>query len=399
MRYEMKIMHRCAFTLIVLAVSVCLWFCSEKNDAFIKTESIIKSNALQPVLSQDFQSAITGFSEKLEKDVAEDNIGGLSVGIFVQDALIWSKGFGIADRERDVPVSADHIFRVGSITKSFTAVLMMYMVEKGIIELDDPVEEYLPEISGLKNRLKGLQPVTFRQLASHTGGLVREPDLPGAASGPVERWAEKTLECIPYTAYQSVPGTEFSYSNIGYALLGLALSRAAGEPYEQLLHDYVLKPLDMNDSFLVLTPEFEPWLASGYRVGKDGSIDAAQPYIEHRGRGYKMPNGALYSTVADLAKYLSFISGARQVKLISDATRRDMLTPQTPLGEYALGFRISKDDKGFTTIWHGGSVAGYNALVMFEPVTKVGVIMLRNYKGGKIDLRLRAKALLQNLIE
>lgn len=378
----------------------CLLNIANWSDASAIQIEPISGNTLEnPGFFQKFQSVIEDYAHEIKTDIALDDIGGMAVGIVVQDELIWSAGFGFADRESQTPVSPEHIFRVGSITKSFTAVLMMNLCEKGIVELDDQVSMYIPEIKELKNWSHDAGQITLRQLASHSAGLAKEPALSNAASGPVENWAEKTVECIKSTSCISLPGKEFHYSNFGYAILGLALSRAAEKSYCELVNERILKPLGMSDSFLVLSPEYFSRVASGYKIKEDGSIDAKQPFIEHSGRGYKMPNGAMYSTVKDLAAYISFISGARLNQLLSDNSLHALVNPQSPDGQYGFGFRISDDEDGFNTIWHGGSVAGYNAIIIYEPKTKVGIIMLRNYKGGKIDLEVRGREILRKLLK
>src|SRR5690606_19991025 len=133
-----------------------------------------------------------------------------------------------------------------------TALLLMQMAERGLVDLDDPVSKHLPEISGLADPPPGAAPVTLRMLASHTAGLVREPGLPGAASGPIQRWAEQVPRSIPTTGFLPPPCTEYAYSNIGYGILGLALSRAAGVPFMELMETLVFRPLGLESTFFVL---------------------------------------------------------------------------------------------------------------------------------------------------
>jgi len=154
---------------------------------------------------------------------------------------------------------------------------MMRMIEDGHFALDDPVAEYFPEINGLSDKPEGSSPVTFRHLASHMSGLDREPELDGAADGPIELWEEQVLASIPETHFLAAPGARYSYSNIGYGILGLAISRAVDRPFMDLTHETVFDPLGMIDSFYVLTPEHAPRLATGYARAEDGSIDPEPP--------------------------------------------------------------------------------------------------------------------------
>jgi CubicO group peptidase (beta-lactamase class C family) len=157
----------------------------------------------EKVKQSPFQAAISRFEAQLAQDVAEDSVGSISAGVVVGNDVIWAKGFGWADIEKQTPADEETIYRTGSISKSFTAVLMMQMVGQGYFKLDDPVEKYFPEINNLADRPEGAKPLTFRNLASHTSGLSREPNLKGAASGPISQWEDKILASIPKTSYLS----------------------------------------------------------------------------------------------------------------------------------------------------------------------------------------------------
>jgi len=314
--------------------------------------------------------------------VAEDSVGSISAGVVFGNDVVWANGFGWADIEKQTPADAETIYRTGSISKSFTAVLMMQMAEQGYFKLDDPVEKYLPEINNLADRPENAKPITFRHLASHTSGLSREPNLKGAASGPISQWEDKILASIPKTSYLSLPEEKYSYSNIGFGILGLAVSRAAGKPFMDLVQEHIFNPLSMTSSFFILTDDQVPHLAMGYLKRRDGTVNAEFPAKEHAGRGYKVPNGGIYSTVGDLAKFVAAMTGS---------------TPEGG-GGYGLGFSIRTDEDGFTSVGHGGSVAGYNASMVFHPESKIGVVIFRNYNRGKTNLGRSIRDLLKELV-
>ena len=342
----------------------------------------------QPVKHSPFQAALARFEGTLAGDVAADGVGAISAGVVVGEEVIWAKGFGWADVGKSIPADEKTIYRTGSISKSFTAVLMMQMVERDFIYLDDPVIHYFSEIDGLKEKPGASLPITFRQLASHTSGLEREPRLKGAAEGPVGFWEEKILTSIPQTFYLAKPGEKYSYSNIGYGILGLAVSEAVGQSFMELIKQNIFVPLGMDSSFFILTSEHLPHLSMGYALSRDGSVNADNPAREHAGRGYKVPNGGIYSTVGDLAKFIAALTGASSRKIFSEETRQEILKRQTPEegAGYGLGFSIQTDDDGFTSYGHGGSVAGYNAGIVFDPQTDIGVVILRNYSRGRTNL-------------
>ncbi|UCC84261.1 MAG: beta-lactamase family protein [Gemmatimonadota bacterium] len=339
-----------------------------------------------------FQAAIAEFDAAVAAGVAEDAAGCVSVAVFIADEVIWAKGYGWADIENTVACTAETIGRTGSISKSFTAVLMMQLVERGIFELDDPVVEYFPEIGNLADPPADMKPITFRMLASHTAGLIREPELRGAASGSIYRWEEKVLESIPHTSFKTPPGTEYSYSNIGFGMLGLASSRAAGVPFMTLVEEQIFKPLGMTSStFIVNTPELAARLSVGYsRDRETGEVSAERATREHFGRGYKVPNGGIYSTVSDLAKFAAAMMGASSVQILSAASRGEVLRPQAPAEGYGLGFSIAERD-GVTIVGHGGSVAGYNADLRFDLDSQIGIAVLRttSYRPPTGDLMRR----------
>lgn len=325
-----------------------------------------------------FEAAVARFDAEVAAGVAGDRGGAVSVAVFDGPEIVWSKGWGWADIEGRVAATEHTIGRTGSISKTFTAVLMMALVERGVIGLDDPVAEYLPEIEGLAGRPPGSPPVTFRMLASHTAGLIREPELEGAASGPIQRWEQKVLASIPRTRFQTPPGTEYSYSNIGFGVLGLALSRAAGEPFMDLMETLVFGPLGLESSTFILdSPDLLRRMSVGYsRNRQTGQISPDRATREHFGRGYKVPNGGVYSTVRDLAVFAGAITGHGPVQILSEASRRAMLTPRAPAERYGLGLQVFDAD-GVPLVGHGGSVAGYNASLVFEPESGLGVAVLR----------------------
>ena len=220
-------------------------------------------------------AAIDAFRERLKADVAADNVGSIMAAVVVGDSIVWTEGFGWADRDKHIPAGPNTIYRLGSVSKSFTAIVLGQLVDRKVITLDDPVERYFPEIRGLANRSPSAKPVTFRQLASHTAGLVREPDLPGAASGPISDWESKVLASIPTTSFDALPGQRYSYSNIGYGILGLALSRAAHVPFMKLVEDGIFTPLGMTSSTFLITDRLRPALSVGYANSADGDIDTS----------------------------------------------------------------------------------------------------------------------------
>ena len=362
---------------------------------------VLGQSALDSAQSPSRDEALTAFSRQLRADVAADDVGGIVAGVMVDGDLVWAQAFGWADRDARTPMSTASISRTGSISKSVTAVLMMRLLDEGVIGLDEPVERYLPAFASVKDRRVDAQPVTFRHLASHTAGLIREPQWPDAVVGPIELWDKRIVESLPLTAYDTVPGARYQYSNIGFGTLGLALAKAAGRPFMEMVRTEVLEPLGMTGSeFVVAGAKLEARLAAGYVIGQDGSIDGGQPAREHAGRGYKVPNGGVYSTVADLGRFMGAMSGVPGLRILSEESRQEALsiqTPENPNRGYGLGFSVQIDEQGRKIASHGGSVAGYTAHMAFDPKARIGVVLLRNYGRGSTNLGTAAQGLVAQL--
>jgi CubicO group peptidase (beta-lactamase class C family) len=185
-------------------------------------------------VNDDLGTIILQFENELKGDLINDGVdGSISAAIIGGNKVIWSKAFGYSDRINRTLADTTTIYRAGSISKSFTAFLMMQLVEEGTIKLTDPVELYFPEIRGLRGYSDSTK-ITFLQLASHTSGLSREPQLKNANTGPIHNWEAKLIASIPTTCFESSPGTKHIYSNIGFGILGIALSRATGKPFMQM---------------------------------------------------------------------------------------------------------------------------------------------------------------------
>lgn len=337
----------------------------------------------------DLRPTLESFRQNALALTARDSAGGVTVAVIDGDKVIWAEGFGWADRAKRVRAGTETIYRIGSLSKTFTAVVLMQLLDRGVIKLDEPVEGYLAEIKDLANPPPGHQPITFRMLASHTAGLIREPGLADAAAGSIAEWESKVIAAIPTVSFDSEPGTKYLYSNIGYGILGLALSRAAHTPFMQLVEEGVFAPLGMTSSTFIIDDRLRPRLSAGYQHMPDGSVDTTTPALEHAGRGYKVPNGGVYSTVGDLARFMAALSGAA-TPVTSDSLRVMMESPQTPgMGEYGFGIQIKPT--GF--LGHGGGVSGYTAAFDFDPKTRLGVIVLSN------GLAVLGSPLLQQIVQ
>jgi CubicO group peptidase (beta-lactamase class C family) len=264
--------------------------------------------------------------------------------------------------------------------------MLEQLVEAGKVHLSDPVEKFFPEVKTVQGRIPGAPPITLIQLATHTSGLGREPDNTDTyVTGAVSDWEKTLIAALPHTHYILEPGTRFSYSNIGYAILGAALSRAAGEPYTAYVPRHIFEPLGMTHTALERNEKMMPHLAKGYQVmGPNGAVDSASPQREHEtGRGYKVPNGAIYTTVADLARFTSFLMGKGPDSVLKTAAlerfQAQTIVPADAelTSGYGIGFQVDRHDN-VVAFGHGGAVAGYTAMLLINRSKGVGVVVFSN---------------------
>lgn len=345
--------------------------------------------------TQELQLEIARVDQLFAAEEARDNIASVTVGVVSGPNLVWTKSYGLANIARKIPANSDTTYRIGSITKQFTAIMLLQLVRDGKVHLSDPVGKYYPEIKNISNAYPYAPPITLLQLATHTSGLAREPgdkQTPTETflTGQVADWEKTLAAALPHTHYAYEPGTRYSYSNIGFAILGAALARAAGEPYTSYVQEHILAPLGMTHTGFEQNPAILRTLAQGYEI-RNGVPDPRPASTDLRnGRGYKIPNGALFTTVGDLARFVSFEMGYGPDSVLEKSVLDDFHSRvYSANGDlsygYGIGFMLMR--KGdVIALGHGGSVAGFRAGAYYSPSTKVGIIFLRNAGGGRFRL-------------
>ncbi|HUF48067.1 MAG TPA: serine hydrolase domain-containing protein [Vicinamibacterales bacterium] len=354
------------------------------------------------------QAVLADLDRQLTADFAADGTAGVALGVVAEGRLVWTRNFGVADAETRRPVTSDTAFRIGSITKQFTALALLQAVEDGRMRLTDPLEKYVPEIRQMKHVPAGTPPVTLLQVATMTAGIAREPECEAPLDGPVSRWTVKLLSCLPGTGYVNEPGTEYLYSNIGYALLGLAIERAVGRPFTEYVTERTFKPLGMTRTAFEPDATLRRDLARGYsRRGREGPVSSAVADRELDGRGYKVPNGAILSTVNDLAKFVAWELGQAPAAVLKretqDANYRRVYSATNARGEltltsgYGIGFQAQRRGE-VVILGHGGSTAGYLASALFHRASGLGVVVLRNCDGCGLTPGSTASRILDRLV-
>ena len=321
-----------------------------------------------------YRSAIAEARQLLVDLMTERAIPGLSVAVGVDGGVVWSEGMGLASLEHGVPVTPLTRFRTGSTAKPMTAAVLAVLYERGLVDLDAEVGEYVtrwPE----QHRL-----ITIRQLAGHLSGI-RHYDPEGLEFFNSVRYTNllDALEIFDRDALLFEPGTRYSYSTYGYNLLGAALQQAAGRPFVQLVREVVFEPLDMSSSVTDHTDSIIAHRTSFYeRSGGGSSYHTRQsgwqsatrtvlngPYTDNSN---KAPGGGFLTTPTDLVR---FGSAHLMPGFLKESTLQLLFAPQrTNSGEetsYGLGWQLGEDSQGHPTIGHGGGAVGGTSQLLMHP--------------------------------
>jgi CubicO group peptidase (beta-lactamase class C family) len=285
------------------------------------------------------------------------------------DAVLFSKAYGFANLEWNVPNTLSTKFRIGSLSKQFTAAAVLLLEEHGKLKLEDPVRKYYQDAPTAWSN------ITLFQLLTHTSGIPDFTGLPDFYNFSARR--KNPDELVKFFRDQPLefdPGTQFHYSNSGYALLGVVIESAGGLSYAEFLKQNIFKPLAMNDSGYDENAIVISRRAAGYRPGRDGPLNA-----EYADMSVPFAAGALYSTVEDL---LRWERGLFESKLLSEKSLEKMTTAFK--GDYGLGLYARKGP-GARKFEHSGGINGFRSKLMYYPDDAVTVVALSNIVGPGAD--------------
>ena len=282
------------------------------------------------------------------------------------DRVLLDKGYGMAVLEWNIPNTPDTKFRLGSVTKQFTAALILLMQQEGKLNINDPVSKYLPDAP------KAWEKITLANLLGHTSGIPNFTSFKefGAWSASAHTWDEE-YAFFKDKPLDFEPGTKFSYSNSNYEVLGGILEKVSGKKYGDLLRELIFVPLGMNDSGLDSDELVLLKRAEGYKPGPKGLTVA-------RSESMSVPfsAGSIYSTTGDLLKWEHGLFGG---KVLSADSLKVMTTPG--LGRYGLGVMVHNVD-GVNIVDHGGGIEGFNTNLMYVPERRICVVVLANVNGS-----------------
>jgi CubicO group peptidase (beta-lactamase class C family) len=284
---------------------------------------------------------------------------------------VYERGRGLANVETKTPITPDTVFRIGSITKQFSAAVLLQLIHEGKLSLDDPLSKFLPDYP---------QPgasATVRELLNHTSGIQSYTDIPG--------WMVEANTNRPYTTQQLIdvfkskpqvtkPGETWAYNNSGYILVGAIIEKVTGKPWYQAVHDRIAVPLHLTTLRYGTAESTTPNMAIGYAIGEDGKAGAA-PKIDMSVPGAA---GALIGTVGDLATWANALHHGR---VLDPVSYKAMITPtKTSDGkEWPYGFGMALGDiRGHPTIGHDGGIFGFVTSSIYVPEKDVFVAVFVN---------------------
>ena len=282
------------------------------------------------------------------------------------DKVLLDKGYGMADLEWEIPNTPDVKFRLGSLTKQFTATLVLLLQQDGKLNINDPASKYLPDAP------KTWEKITLANLLGHTSGIPNFTNLKtfGTWAASPHTSAEE-LAFFEDKPLEFEPGSKFEYSNSNYEVLGAVIEKVSGKKYGDLLRERIFEPLGMKDSGLDDDGLILPKRAEGYRPGESGLMVA-------RSESMSVPwaAGSIYSTTGDLLKWEHGLFG--DMVLSADSLKL-MTTPGK--GNYGLGVFVQAKD-GVQVVDHDGGIEGFNTHLAYVPDRRIAVIVLSNVNGA-----------------
>jgi CubicO group peptidase (beta-lactamase class C family) len=304
-------------------------------------------------------------------NLAESDIFSGAVLVARGDEILLNEGYGLADREWNVPNTADSKFRIGSITKQFTAVAILMLQERGLLSVQDPICNYVEDCPD------AWADITIHHLLTHTSGIQSFTDfidyastqtLTTNVSGLIDRFIDRPL--------RFEPGTDWYYSNSGYVLLGHIIQEVSDDRYRSFLKENIFDPLEMADT----------------------DYDVNDAVVENRARGYQSSGrnadyinmtvpfaaGALYSTTGDLFKWVRGLVGGQIISTDTLEASFDAGVPIPPESSgvrYAYGLALSEFE-GHQAIWHDGGINGFVTSLAYLPDDDVTIVVLSNLESA-----------------
>jgi D-alanyl-D-alanine carboxypeptidase len=316
-------------------------------------------------------------SQLLQQQQIDDNGPGLAVLVARGDDVLFKQAYGMASIELGVPLSPEHKFRIGSVTKQFAATALLTLIDAGKAALSDPLSKYLPDYPNATE-------ITLLQLLNHTSGVKSYTGIPGYMHNKIrhELSTAELIDEFKHLPPDFPPGTDFKYNNSGYVLLGAVIEAISGKSWHQYINDALLQPHELSNIYYPAEQSIIAGMADGYslRPGQDVTraalLSMTQPHAA----------GAL---VADAEALWQWNRVLHHGKLLKAKTYQQMITATGAAakdeGNYGFGI-ISGTLRGMQELQHGGGINGFVSLLVYLPQPKLTVVMLRNSDGPGPDL-------------
>jgi D-alanyl-D-alanine carboxypeptidase len=303
-------------------------------------------------------------------------VPGVSVVVLRDGKVVKSAGYGLANVETNTSATPDTVYQLASVTKQFTAVAVLQLVEAGKVRLEDTIPRFLTDCP------EAWKPVTVRQLLNHTSGIPSYTSVPEFAKTLRKDYSPRELiGLVSDKPMDFVPGTRWSYNNTGYYLLGLLIEKVTGKSYGTHLNERIFSPLGMKATRVNDLRATIPNRAQGYEYTADGLrhgeyVSPTQPFSA----------GALVSTVADMAKWEAALDTETLLKrgTLAEAWSETRLADGKTEG-YGYGFVVDKKS-GHRRVHHGGGIPGFSASTLRLPDDKISVVVLTNLEGDAADV-------------
>ncbi|MBI9104629.1 MAG: beta-lactamase family protein [Spirochaetales bacterium] len=358
---------------LLILVFIILTGCAGMN-----SKTAIETDALPAAIK-------TELYEFISEEMDSKNITGLAISVVDSEGIIWSEGFGLANKREERPFSDETISNIGSVSKLITATAIMKLVEDGKVDLDAPVSLYLPEFNPRDSNLFG-KPITVRMLLNHQSGLESDAfhDFFLGYEKPEDytHSYRRAIEAVNQCGVVREPNTIFSYCNLGFSLLGCIVERVQGGNFQEAVKDLVFDPIGMSSSSFIMDEAPGNRMAMGY-VGRK---PAALPYIRD------MPAGSLNANTKDMGLFLqNMLSSYRSGEgILQEETIKEMFTPSNEDVPNDLDFRVGltwwvvnlESLPGEFIVGHGGDLPPYHAITMVLPERDLAVFVMVNSVDG-----------------
>jgi CubicO group peptidase (beta-lactamase class C family) len=338
----------------------------------------VLARADQPAAAVQSVDRFDSVRTMIRRALTDNALPSIAVAVAKDGKIIWEEGFGWADLEQRREATPHTMYSLASISKPITATGLMLLVERGLIDLDKPADEYLgrAKLSGLGGEAAQ---ATVRRIANHTAGLPLHYQFYYANDGYAVPSMDETIS--RYGVIMNQPGAAVQYSNLGFGIIDYIIERVSGRPYADFMRSEVFIPLGMTHTSIHVAPGLEPFAATRY----DTQMKPIPFYdFDHRGAS------AVYSSAHDLVRFGMFHLKNHlpdQKRILKDETidaMKVVTSPGTSGNGYGVSWNVVKDDNSYTRVSHTGGMPGVSTILNLYPEANLAVVVLTNAGGGGV---------------